>query len=144
MGVLGGNLDYADFPRLNAVAYGLNDKEEIDYDQVERLAKEHKPKMIVAGASAYSLTFDWKRFYELGGASFLTQAKDYLRGRYDWVVIDSRTGVSDTSGICTIHLPDLLIVCFTANNQSIKGTAAIAESVREQWAADNPYRQARG
>jgi glycine hydroxymethyltransferase len=49
----------------NAVAYGLNDKEEIDYDQVERLAKEHKPKMIVAGASAYALTFDWKRFREI-------------------------------------------------------------------------------
>jgi glycine hydroxymethyltransferase len=46
----------------HAVAYGLNDKEEIDYDQVESLAKQHKPKMIVAGASAYALTFDWKRF----------------------------------------------------------------------------------
>src|ERR1700686_217144 len=46
----------------NAVAYGLNDREEVDYDQVESLAKEHKPKMIVAGASAYSLTFDWQRF----------------------------------------------------------------------------------
>jgi len=49
----------------NAVAYGLNDREEIDYDQVEKLAKEHKPKMIVAGASAYSLTFDWKRFRDI-------------------------------------------------------------------------------
>src|SRR4029078_2239070 len=38
----------------HAVAYGLNDKEEIDYDQVETLAKQHKPKMIVGGASAYS------------------------------------------------------------------------------------------
>ena len=46
----------------NAIAYGLNDKEEIDYDAVEKLAKEHKPKMIVAGASAYALVIDWKRF----------------------------------------------------------------------------------
>jgi len=52
----------------NAVAYGLNDREEIDYDQVEKLAKAHKPKMIVAGASAYSLTFDWKRFREIADA----------------------------------------------------------------------------
>ncbi len=46
----------------HAVQYGLNDKEEIDYDQVQALANEHKPKMIVAGASAYSLVIDWKRF----------------------------------------------------------------------------------
>jgi glycine hydroxymethyltransferase len=46
----------------NAVQYGLNDKEEIDYEQVQALATQHKPKMIVAGASAYSLVIDWKRF----------------------------------------------------------------------------------
>ena len=46
----------------NAIQYGLNDKEEIDYDQVQALANEHKPRMIVAGASAYSLVIDWKRF----------------------------------------------------------------------------------
>ena len=46
----------------NAIAYGLNAKEEIDYDAVQKLANEHKPKMIVAGASAYSLVIDWKRF----------------------------------------------------------------------------------
>ncbi|MDX8386025.1 MAG: serine hydroxymethyltransferase [Gallionella sp.] len=46
----------------NAIQYGLNDKEEIDYDQVQALATAHQPKMIVAGASAYSLVIDWKRF----------------------------------------------------------------------------------
>ena len=50
-------------------------------------------------------TFDWKRFYELGGARMLSSARDYLKARYDWVLIDSRTGVSDTSGICTMQLP---------------------------------------
>jgi glycine hydroxymethyltransferase len=45
-----------------AVGYGLNEREEIDYDQLEHLAKGHRPKVIVAGASAYSLHFDWKRF----------------------------------------------------------------------------------
>ncbi len=48
---------------FDAVPYGLNpDTEEIDYDEVEELALVRKPKMIVAGASAYSLRFDWKRF----------------------------------------------------------------------------------
>ena len=46
-----------------AVQYGLHaETEQIDYDQVERLAQEHRPKMIVAGASAYSLEIDWRRF----------------------------------------------------------------------------------
>ena len=47
----------------NAVQYGLNDDTgEVDYDEVQRLADEHKPKMIVAGFSAYSRVMDWKRF----------------------------------------------------------------------------------
>ncbi len=46
----------------NFVSYGLNDKEEIDYDAAEKIALESKPKMIVTGASAYSLAIDWKRF----------------------------------------------------------------------------------
>jgi glycine hydroxymethyltransferase len=45
-----------------AFYYGLDENEEIDYEQVEHLAKGHKPKLIVAGGSAYSLTIDWKRF----------------------------------------------------------------------------------
>ena len=52
-----------------AVTYGLDPKTEaIDYDEVERLAHEHKPKMIVAGASAYSLIIDWKRFRKIADA----------------------------------------------------------------------------
>ncbi|MBF4508973.1 MAG: serine hydroxymethyltransferase [Aeromicrobium sp.] len=47
---------------FNVVAYGLGDDERIDYDEVERLAKEHRPKMIVAGASAYPRTIDFERF----------------------------------------------------------------------------------
>ena len=44
------------------VSYGLNQKEEIDYDAAERIAMSEKPKLIVTGASAYSLAIDWKRF----------------------------------------------------------------------------------
>jgi glycine hydroxymethyltransferase len=50
----------------NAVQYGINEQTgEIDYDQVEALALEHKPKMIVAGFSAYSRVIDWMRFREI-------------------------------------------------------------------------------
>ncbi|MDH5447137.1 MAG: serine hydroxymethyltransferase [Gammaproteobacteria bacterium] len=51
---------------FNAVQYGLNEATgEIDYEQVEQLAKEHKPKMIVAGFSAYSQVVDWQRFRDI-------------------------------------------------------------------------------
>lgn len=50
----------------NAVQYGINvETGEIDYDEVQRLATEHRPKMLVAGFSAYSLVVDWKRMREI-------------------------------------------------------------------------------
>jgi glycine hydroxymethyltransferase len=50
----------------NAVQYGLNPETgEVDYDEVERLAVEHKPKMIIAGFSAYSRVMDWQRFRDI-------------------------------------------------------------------------------
>ena len=53
----------------NSVSYGLNaETGEIDYDEVERLAKEHQPKMIVAGFSAYSRVVDWQRFRDIADA----------------------------------------------------------------------------
>jgi glycine hydroxymethyltransferase len=62
------------------VSYGLNAKEEIDYDQVERLAHEHKPKLILAGASAYSLRIDFERFAKIAkdvGAYFMVDMAHY-------------------------------------------------------------------
>jgi glycine hydroxymethyltransferase len=50
----------------SSVSYGLNaETGEIDYDEVERLAKEHQPKMVVAGFSAYSRVVDWQRFRDI-------------------------------------------------------------------------------
>jgi cellulose biosynthesis protein BcsQ len=74
-------------------------------------------------------SFSWKRFWELGGPDILDLVKDYLRENYDWVLIDSRTGVSDTSGISTIHMPDTVVAFFTLNRQSIEGVAAILQSI---------------
>ena len=64
---------------FHAVTYGLDAKTEaIDYEQVQQLAREHKPKMIVAGASAYSLVIDWQRFRaiadEVGAYLFVDMA----------------------------------------------------------------------
>jgi glycine hydroxymethyltransferase len=65
---------------FNAISYGLNAKEEIDYDAMERLAREHKPKLIIAGASAYSLHIDFERFAKVAkevGAIFLVDMAHY-------------------------------------------------------------------
>lgn len=74
--------------------------------------------------------FNWKTFYnKLGGGRFIEAAKEWMKDNYDYILIDSRTGVSDTSGICTVQLPDILVLCFTLNSQGIEGTAAVAEAV---------------
>ena len=65
---------------FNVVPYGLNDKEEIDYDRMEALAREHKPKLLIAGASAYSLRTDWARFARVAkeiGAVFMVDMAHY-------------------------------------------------------------------
>ena len=65
---------------FNVVAYGLNAKEEIDYDRMEALAREHKPKIIIAGASAYSLRIDFPRFAKIAkevGAIFWVDMAHY-------------------------------------------------------------------
>ena len=65
---------------FNAVSYGLNAKEEIDYEQMEALAREHKPRIIIAGASAYSLRIDFARFAKIAkevGAIFWVDMAHY-------------------------------------------------------------------
>lgn len=66
---------------FNIVSYGVrDDTETIDYDEVERLAKEHQPKLIIAGASAYSLHIDFKRFADIAhsvGAILMTDIAHY-------------------------------------------------------------------
>jgi glycine hydroxymethyltransferase len=65
---------------FNVVSYGLDDREEIDYDALERLARQHKPKLILAGASAYALRIDFERFARLSkevGAYFMVDMAHY-------------------------------------------------------------------
>ena len=65
---------------FNVVSYGLNAKEEIHYDAMEKLARETKPKLIIAGASAYSLRIDFERFAKIAkevGAYFMVDMAHY-------------------------------------------------------------------
>jgi cellulose biosynthesis protein BcsQ len=86
-----------------------------------------------AGYSVRVNSFNWQHFYtKLGGGIFLEETKRRLRAEYDYVLIDSRTGVSDTSGVCTVQMPDTLVVCFTLNEQSMDGASSTAASARQQ------------
>jgi MinD-like ATPase involved in chromosome partitioning or flagellar assembly len=75
-------------------------------------------------------TLDWERFYErLGGGELFNAFRADMKDNYDFAFIDSRTGLSDVADICTLHLPDVVIDCFTLNNQGIEGALTVANSV---------------
>jgi glycine hydroxymethyltransferase len=82
----------------NAIQYGLNPTTgEIDYDQVEALAKEHKPKMIVAGFSAYSRVVDWQRFRDIADmvGAYLFVDMAHVAGLIAAGVYPSPVGIAD-------------------------------------------------
>lgn len=83
---------------------------------------------------------DWATFYaRFDGQTFIERFVAWARSRYTHILIDSRTGVADTAGICTTQIPDALVMCMVYNRQSIDGTAAIADSVmRNRQARDLP------
>ena len=77
-------------------------------------------------------SFHWDDFYsKSGGGVFLERVKDLLRQEYDYILIDSRTGLSDTAGICTIQMPDDLVLCLTLNRQNIEGAEAVGRSASQ-------------
>ena len=81
----------------HAIGYGVDGKEEIDYDQVLVLAKEHKPRMVVAGASAYALKIDWARFRAIAdevGAMLMVDMAHYA-GLVAAGIYPSPVGIAD-------------------------------------------------
>ncbi|MDX3840580.1 FxSxx-COOH system tetratricopeptide repeat protein [Streptomyces europaeiscabiei] len=84
--------------------------------------------------SANVSSFEWDNFYErLGGGLFLDALRDDMRAKYDYVLIDSRTGLSDNADICTMQMPDVVVTCFTLSGQALDGAAAVARSVQEGY-----------
>jgi glycine hydroxymethyltransferase len=81
----------------NVVTYGLDAAESIDYGQVESLAREHRPKMIVTGASAYALAIDWRRFRQIAdgvGALLMADVAHYA-GLIAAGIYPSPVGIAD-------------------------------------------------
>jgi MinD-like ATPase involved in chromosome partitioning or flagellar assembly/tetratricopeptide (TPR) repeat protein len=76
---------------------------------------------------------DWDNFYEhRKGGEFLDAVRADMKRHYDYVLIDSRTGLSDVADICTVHLPDTLVDCFTLSTQGIEGAAEVAKMIEDR------------
>jgi tetratricopeptide (TPR) repeat protein len=84
--------------------------------------------------SSAVVSLDWDNFYDrLGGGRFFRAMREDMKRNYDYVLIDSRTGLSDVADICTIELPDVLTVCFTLSDQSIEGAANVALQISGRY-----------
>ncbi|MCP4344119.1 MAG: AAA family ATPase [Desulfobacterales bacterium] len=71
---------------------------------------------------------DWQIFYnEKQGGYYVEKLRNEWKQEYDFILIDSRTGVTDIGGICTIQLPDIMMLMFTAMKQSLDGIINIAK-----------------
>ena len=84
---------------------------------------------------------DWADLYDRGFADVLERHRENWTDDHDFVLIDSRTGISDIGGICTAHLPDRLVMVFTPNMQNIEGVLDIAgraNLARDRMPYDRP------
>jgi hypothetical protein len=104
---------------------GFPDEGTLDYVSAGRQNRDYSSSLT---------SIDWDNFYDrLGGGRFIDALREDMKAHYDYTLIDSRTGLSDVSDICTVHLPDILVDCFTLNYQSIEGAASVAKSVDQRY-----------
>ncbi|HEX4966555.1 MAG TPA: WD40 repeat domain-containing protein [Thermoanaerobaculia bacterium] len=73
--------------------------------------------------------FDWELFHRQD-PGFFREFRQFLMEKYDYVLIDSRTGLTDTSGICVRQMPEKLVLVFVPNNQNVDGVLDVARRVR--------------
>jgi len=88
------------------------------------------------------LDFNWTDFFQRrNGAERIEMLRNEWANEFDYVLVDSRTGITDTGGICTIALPDLIVAVFTANSQSVDGIIDVlhrAQKGRQALGFDRP------
>jgi MinD-like ATPase involved in chromosome partitioning or flagellar assembly len=79
--------------------------------------------------------FSWEEFYATWhGFGFIEDLKKELKtsGKFDIILVDSRTGVTDIGGICTLQLPDIVVLLFALNEQNIKGIQLVANRITQK------------
>lgn len=117
--------DIAAYARVGQYAMSLNwkfpDGGTLDYMSCGRQNMDYATTIGALG---------WDSFYDrLHGGRLFTALRADMKANYDYTLIDSRTGLSDIASICTVHLPDTLVNCFTLNTQGIEGAVRVAADV---------------
>jgi tetratricopeptide (TPR) repeat protein len=80
------------------------------------------------------LSINWADLYDKhSGAEFIENFKAEIEDTYrpDYVLVDSRTGLTDVGGVCTLHLPDLVMLLFALNEQNLQGISSVARVLRD-------------
>ncbi|WP_235925895.1 CATRA system-associated protein [Actinokineospora pegani] len=132
---------------VDLVADFERDPDRPPVDHVVSLPDHRTLDLLAAGRTdddyAASLqAVDWAGLYDRGFGDYLERCRQRWVERYDFVLVDSRTGISDIGGICTAQLPDRLVLLFTANLQSVQGVVDVAR--RAEVARDLlPYDRSR-
>jgi len=112
-------------------------RESTDFAKEKKI--DGKLWLIASGAKDESynqkrLSINWADLYEShSGAEFFENFKADIEETYapDYVLIDSRTGLTDVGGVCTLHLPDLVVLLFSLNEQNLQGIASVARVLRK-------------
>lgn len=122
---------------IQAQVDGLHPKWSDFVTKVRFPKTSHALSLMTAGKQDQSYVermqaLDWKRLYDehhLG--NFLEALRTEWKEKFDFVLIDSRTGITDIGGICTVQLPDLLVLLFTANLQSLRGSLEVVNRAKK-------------
>jgi MinD-like ATPase involved in chromosome partitioning or flagellar assembly/tetratricopeptide (TPR) repeat protein len=122
------------FARVRNYAFSLNWHEFPAGGQLDFLAAGRQDRNYLQLLAS----LNWDNFYDrLGGGQFFDALRTDMKRQYDYTLIDSRTGLSDIADICTIHLPDTLVDCFTLSEQGIDGAAQVAREVETFYRGRN-------
>ncbi len=104
-----------------------------DYCSTIKTAFDGKLSIMTSGSKDENYiknlqSFDWKEFFKKSnGSLFIETFRRKMLEDYNYILIDSRTGLTDSGGVCTIQLPDIIIPVFTANEQSLYGVKDIVK-----------------
>ncbi len=130
--------------------FSENDYEFLLADSIVPLAKGSTGKIGLIPGGNYNddfvfkvNTFNWFEFYEiLKGKNYIESLKKWVKTLgYDYILIDSRTGINDYSGICNLQIPDINMVVMAANKQNMLGCKRIIEQIRKSNYIAEGYRQ---
>jgi MinD-like ATPase involved in chromosome partitioning or flagellar assembly len=96
---------------------------------------KHEISLLDSGHDAHGYRdllarWSWPDYFEKHkGGAYLERLRNHWLENYDFVLIDSRTGITDAGGVCTIQMPDVLVLMFAANQQSLTGVLKVAKAV---------------